>query len=367
VSEDASRRPAGSLDLKRFNEVLLESAGVGLALLEPESFRFVYHNRRFGEWFPAAAESSATLQEIFPAIDLDKLRGRLEAGRSFAAEAETTVGRRKFSIALQVTRTEDAALPYLVLESQNVTKIKELEYMIESYSQMIEKQNRTLQREKERAEKLILNIMPRKIYEDMKTFGVTTPQRFEAASVLMLDFVGFTEMAVEQDPGALIAELNDIFTAFDQIAEQFGCERIKTIGDAYMAVCGVPEVATDHAQAIAKIALLFVHYLERRNASHSRTWRCRIGINSGIVIGSIVGVQKYVYDIFGPGVNLAARMEMLSGPMEISLCDDMHRLLRSEFRFEERGEAEVKGFGRKRIFTLIGEERHEAPPGRYGS
>ena len=117
---------------------------------------------------------------------------------------------------------------------------------------MVEQQNRTLQREKERAEKLLLNIMPKKVLEELQQFGVTTPRRFEHASILMLDFVDFTEAATEMDPAELVAELNDIFTASDRIVEQFGCERIKTIGDAYMAVSGVPEAATDHAQNIAK-------------------------------------------------------------------------------------------------------------------
>jgi class 3 adenylate cyclase len=170
----------------------------------------------------------------------------------------------------------------------------------------------------------------------------------------MLDFVGFTDMAISEDPAGIITELNDIFTAFDRIAEQFGCERIKTMGDAYMAVSGIPEASPDHAHNIAKVALLMVRYLERRNLSHTEEWRCRIGINSGTVIGSIVGVQKYVYDIFGPGVNLAARMETYSAPMQITLCDDMYQLIRNEFRFSERDEVQVKGFGTKQLYTLDG-------------
>jgi class 3 adenylate cyclase len=119
----------------------------------------------------------------------------------------------------------------------------------------------------------------------------------------------------------------------------------------------VPEPSLEHAQSIAKVALLFQRYIERRNTSHAVQWRCRIGINTGPVISSIVGVQKYVYDIFGPGVNLAARMESLSRPMEITLCEDMHHLLSLDFHFEDRGEFEVKGFGKKHVFTLLGEGR----------
>jgi class 3 adenylate cyclase len=170
----------------------------------------------------------------------------------------------------------------------------------------------------------------------------------------MLDFVGFTDKAIADDPAGTISELNDIFTAFDTIAEQFGCERLKTIGDAYMAVSGIPESTPEHATNIAKLAVLMLRYLTRRNASHKLQWRARIGINSGVVIGSIVGVQKYVYDIFGPGVNLAARMESFSEPMTITLCEDMHNLIRSEFDLTEIGEADIKGFGKKRLYRLEG-------------
>jgi len=161
-------------------------------------------------------------------------------------------------------------------------------------------------------------------------------------------------MAVARDPATLVSELNDIFTAFDRIAEQYGCERIKTMGDAYMAVCGIPDAAPDHAQNIARVALLFDRYLERRNDTRDTVWRSRIGIATGPVIGSIVGIQKYVYDIFGPGVNLAARMEAVSGPMQITLCEDMQRRLRTEFRFTDIGEHEIKGFDTQRLYTLDG-------------
>ena len=197
--------------------------------------------------------------------------------------------------------------------------------------------------------------MPKSVYEEMKNYGTTTPQRFDSASIMMLDFVDFTEMAISRDPTGLIAELNDIFSAFDRIVELFGCERIKTIGDAYLCVSGMPETAPDHANNIAKVALRMKRYLLRRNAANSQEWRCRIGINSGPVIGSIVGVQKYVYDMFGPGVNLAARMEAHCQPMTITLCEDTYELIKNEFVFSELGEFEIKGFGTKRLYSLMSE------------
>lgn len=325
------------MNMDKFNEMLLESVGVGLAILDPNTRRIVFVNRLFAEWFPGDSGSGKALGEVFPELDVDRMIRRLDDGRSFTAESDIKVKRRSITLALQISRYVQGDSGALILECQNISKMKELEYMIESYSRMVEKQNRTLEREKERVEKLLLNVMPKSVYEELKTFGVTTPQRYEQASVLMLDFVGFTDMAIADDPAGIITELNDIFTAFDRITEQFWCERIKTIGDAYMAVSGIPEATPDHAANIAKVALLMIRYLERRNTSHTQKWKCRIGINSGTVIGSIIGVQKYVYDIFGPGVNLAARMEQFSDTMQITLCEEMYKLIEGDFRFEELG------------------------------
>jgi oligopeptide/dipeptide ABC transporter ATP-binding protein len=233
--------------IERLGEVVLDTVGVGLAIVRPDSRSVVLHNARLAGWFPEVAAAGATLHGLLPGLDAAGLEAVIADGRPWRQEIEIKVKRRAVILAVEISRYRGHELDVLIVESQNVSKVKELEYMIESYSAMVQRQNRSLRREKERVEKLLLNIMPKSIYEEMKTFGVTTPQRFDAASVLMLDFVGFTEMTVTQDPAALIAELNDIFTSFDRIAEQFGCERIKTIGDAYVAVAGLPEPSPDHA------------------------------------------------------------------------------------------------------------------------
>jgi len=340
------------MDLAKFNELLLRSTGVALAVVTRETRAVLLQNQRFAEWFPDVAEGVG-LDALIPNLDLARLEKRLSDGRPFLADVETRPGRRPLQLSLRIEPHARGAEEVLIVECQNITKMKELEYMIESYSKMIERQNRDLRKEKERVEKLLLNIMPKTVYEEWKSFGVTTPQRYDA-SILMLDFVDFTEMAISREPAALIGELNDIFTAFDRIVEQFGCERLKTIGDAYIAVSGIPEPHPDHAQNIARVALRLLRYLDRRNAAREEQWRGRIGLASGPVIGSIVGIQKYVYDIFGPGMNLAARMEALSGPMEITLPDAMRSQLRGEFHFAEAGTAEVKGFGPLKVWRLRG-------------
>lgn len=337
----------------------LQGLGVGVAIVERGTWRIAFENARFFRWFPPTGEMEETLATRLPAFNSERAGERLESRRSYSFEMETP-GSRAVHLDVEVRPLADDAPDYAVVECRDIGKRKQAEYMLESYSRMAEKNTRDLQREKERVEKLLLNIMPRSVYEEMKDYGTVTPQRFDRTSVLMLDFVGFTDMAASREPGTLVAELNDIFTAFDRIVELFGCERIKTIGDAYLAVSGLPEATPDHAHNVARAALRMRRYIERRNTAHPEAWSCRIGIDSGPVIGSIVGVQKYVYDIFGPAVNLASRMESMSEPMQITLCDDTYALIKDDFACVERGPFEVKGFGTKTLYTL----ERELGPGR---
>jgi len=339
-----------------FLKNLLQTFGDGIAVVDPDSLAVVFENGRFFEWFPPSEDvDDDSLPGRLPDLDLELARSRIERRGKYSFETEAGEGARQVSLAGEVRTCELAGSPYLVVELHNVTKQREAEYLLDSYSKMQERHTRELEREKERVEKLLLNIMPRAVYEEMRDSGFTTPQRFDEATILMLDFVGFTEMAISRDPTGLITELNDIFTVFDRIVEHFGCDRMKTIGDAYMAVSGLPEANVDHAQSIARVALRMRRYIEKRNATHAEQWYCRIGIHSGPVIGSIVGVQKYVYDVFGPGVNLASRMEELAEPMQILASADTHDLIEHDFEFEDLGEREVKGFGAQPLYALVGE------------
>lgn len=341
------------MNLEAFNRLLLDSIGVGLAVVDPKTHDILFCNPLFTTWFPMPESGIGNLREVVPDVDIEKL---MHNDGRYAGEVQIKVKRRTLTISINIAPNsnggEGDGERALLMECHNISKVKELEYMIESYSQLVEKNERQLRREKERAERLLLNVMPKSVFEELKSFGVTTPQRYDDVSVLMLDFVGFTEMTISQDPTVLVSELNDIFTSFDRIVDQFGCERIKTIGDAYMAVSGLPEPNPDHAVNVARAATLFRRYIRERNRSAKVTWQCRIGLATGPVIGSIVGVQKYVYDIFGPGVNLAARMESLCEPMEITMPEQTADMIRDEFRVVEAGDEYVKGFGEQRIFKL---------------
>lgn len=347
------------MTLEAINEQLLRSIGVGIALLGEPDHELLFVNEKFAEWF-GATESGARLRDIFPDLDNGAVREALDAGRGFSAEVKVKPKRRTLVIAVSISRARTEEGSVLVVECQNITRMHELEAMIDSYATMVERNTREIEREKERVERLLLNIMPKQVYEEYRTFGVVAPQLYPEVSVVMLDLVGFTEEVAKGDTTAIIGELNEIFTAFDRISEQYGCERIKTIGDAYLAVAGLPEPNPDHARAVANCAVRFVRYLDRRGQGAGRKWRCRVGIATGPVVGSVVGVQKYVYDIFGPAVNLAARMQEAAEPMTIVADEYMRTFLAEDFSLSDLGTREIRGLGEMRLIgvsTALGRER----------
>jgi adenylate cyclase len=334
---------------------LLDGLSVGVAVADASTWALRDENERFRTWFPPADGEDSLLARV-PGLDPQAARTRLARGRPFRIPLEVARGARSLGVEMEIRPLPDAEGEWLV-EVRDVSRQREAEYMLDSYSRLVERREREMRREQERAERLLLNIMPRSVYEELKDSGTTTPQRFPAASVLMLDFVGFTEMAISRDAGALVAELNDIFTSFDRIIEHQHCERIKTIGDAYMAVAGVPEPDPDHAVNLARAAVRMRRYLERRNAASSVKWRFRIGLGCGALIGSIVGIHKYVYDVFGPAVNLASRLESLAEPGQILLCADTCDRIRDELVVRPAGVREVRGFGEMPVHELVDEAR----------
>jgi adenylate cyclase len=352
ASDPAPAAGQGS-SAKQISARLIDATGTGLAVVDPRTWSIRYENASFRAWFPRADdERRDSLVSRVPSLDPVRARERAGRNRPYRIETESSTGPRATPLLLELRREATLPEPLLLVEAVNITKQKEAEYMLDSYSKLMERQARALEQEKERAERLLLNIMPRSVAAELRDFGTTTPQSFESASVLMLDFINFTDMAISRDPGALVAELNDVFTSFDRIMEHSRCERIKTIGDGYMAVAGMPEPNPDHAFNIAHAALRMRRFMVRRNGSAPNRWQCRIGIGHGPVIGSIVGVQKFVYDIFGPAVNMAARLEALCDPMQILITADQADRIRDDFVVRSLGRVEIKGFGDQEIYAL---------------
>lgn len=197
--------------------------------------------------------------------------------------------------------------------------------------------------QRKKTEELLANVLPGKVIIDLKEKGSSEPQLFKNVTVLFSDFVDFTKFSTKISPKTLINELSDIFTAFDEIIEKHNCERIKTIGDAYMAVCGMPNEDPDHAKNMVAAALDMRGYLEQRNTESKYTWKNRIGIHSGPVVGGIVGVKKYLYDIFGDTVNTASRVETASETMHITVSQSTHDLISDYFELSSRGLVQLKG------------------------
>jgi len=202
-----------------------------------------------------------------------------------------------------------------------------------------------LVRQRRKTETLLSSILPEKVITDLKIDGYSKPDVFDNVSVLFSDFIDFTKMSSELTPEVLIAELSDIFTAFDNIIENNTCERIKTIGDAYLAVCGMPEPNPKHALNLVSAAREMLVYLKQRNLESEILWQCRIGIHSGSVVGGIVGIKKYLYDIFGDTVNTASRIEGASAPMKISISQTTFDFISSSIPCTSRGLTQLKGKG----------------------
>jgi class 3 adenylate cyclase len=304
------------MSIAAINEQLLRAIGVGVALLDLDTFRVRFCNDTFREWF-GEIEIGQPLTDLVAGVDINALKVALAQDGRHTTETSFRLRRRTMTVAMAFNRALDGDEAIAVLVCQNISRIKELESMIDSYSMMVERNTREIKREKERVEKLLLNMMPRSVYEEYKTFGIVTPRLFEQVSVLCLDFIGFAEMVTAHDPGVIVSELNDIYTAFDRIGEQFGCARIRAVGDFYIAVAGMPDPSDDHARSAANAAVRFLRYLRQRNGTHPIQWTCRIGASAGSVVGSVVGVQKYIYDVFGPAVVHAGRLRAAAGPMQI--------------------------------------------------
>ena len=208
--------------------------------------------------------------------------------------------------------------------------------------------------QQEQTEKLLLNILPEAIADQLKLEPSTIADSFEDVSVLFADLVGFTEFSARRSAKELVEFLNVIFSEFDQLAEKHGIEKIKTIGDAYMVVAGLPKPRPDHADAIAQMALDMQQVIAKVNTDADEAFSMRIGINSGSVVAGVIGLKKFSYDLWGDTVNTASRMESLGISGEIQVTVETYERLRDKFLFEERGVISVKGKGEMTTYLLKG-------------
>jgi len=213
-----------------------------------------------------------------------------------------------------------------------------------------------LQVEREKSERLLLNILPEPIAERLKQGQSIIADNFPQVTVMFADIVDFTPLSAQLSPTGLVFLLNGIFSAFDKLAEQYNLEKIKTIGDAYMAVGGLPTPRPDHAEAVADMALDVQEFIKQFEADNVRPIQLRIGFHTGPVVAGVIGERKFSYDLWGDTVNIASRMASHGVGNRIQVTAEAHEKLQEQYTFEKRGAIHVKGKGKMTTYFLIGRQ-----------
>ncbi|HEY8245297.1 MAG TPA: adenylate/guanylate cyclase domain-containing protein [Casimicrobiaceae bacterium] len=228
------------------------------------------------------------------------------------------------------------------------------EAVLRDKNRELEVAHREVALERDKSEQLLLNVLPPAIAVRLKDHEATIADRYGEATILFADLVEFTRLSQRMDAESVVRMLNDVFTRFDALTDRYGLEKIKTIGDCYMAVGGVPERRDDHCAAVASMALDMIRELEAFNAEHGHALKLRIGINTGEVVAGVIGRKKFIYDLWGDAVNMASRMESHGEPSRIQVTQAVVDAIGDRFVFEARGRIEVKGRGTMTTYFLVG-------------
>lgn len=219
---------------------------------------------------------------------------------------------------------------------------------------VINRAERGLAAERDRSDLLLNNILPGPIASRLKENPDTIADDFPEASIMFADIAGFTKYTETVTPDKLLELLNAVFSEFDDLCDKYNTEKIKTIGDAYMVVAGVPTNCADHASKMADMALDMLNAIKRHNAATGQALQIRVGIHSGPVIAGVIGKKKFAYDLWGDSVNTAARMESHGIPGEIQVTESTYKLLHPKYHFTDRGVIDIKGKGPMKAYLLKG-------------
>jgi adenylate cyclase len=216
--------------------------------------------------------------------------------------------------------------------------------------------------QKQKVEKLLLNVLPKEVASQLTNDNqVLIADHFEEVTILFADIVGFTDLSAKLEPIELVNLLNEFFSDFDNIVEKLNLEKIKTIGDAYMVAAGLPMPRSDHAEAIAEMALLMQESMRNFRLRYSHNIHIRIGINSGVVIAGVIGKRKFIYDLWGDAVNIASRMESSGEPGNIQITASTYEKIKHNYVVEERGLVYVKGKGEMLTYWLKSRKTNPQP------
>lgn len=220
--------------------------------------------------------------------------------------------------------------------------------------------------ERNKAEELLLNILPKEIADFLKNEPKVFADHYEETSVLFADAVNFTKLSAGLKPMELVEILNEVFSYFDELVEKYGLEKIKTIGDCYMVAAGIPRPREDHAKALALMAIDMQNYVERHQFG-GKELHFRVGINSGPVVAGVIGRKKFIYDLWGDAVNLASRMESHGVAGAIQITRSTYELLKDDFICEPTGTVDVKGKGETEVFLLKSLKVTSTPLSRFAT
>jgi adenylate cyclase len=237
--------------------------------------------------------------------------------------------------------------------------VARMEEMNESNSTLLSSLLRDLEAEQERSKQLLLNVLPQRIIDRLNAGETRIADRHDNVTVLFSDFVGFTAISAALPPPVLIDELNALFSSFDALCDAHGIEKIKTVGDAYLAVGGLAGTELDGAISIVDTALGMLDAIATRSDA-AADWQVRIGINAGPIVAGIVGSSKFAYDVWGDTVNVASRLESTSEPGRIHVTAELAERLADRFVFEPRGAVDLKGKGARETCFLVGRRPESA-------
>lgn len=298
----------------------------------------------------ASLADSLFLDEVIRRTDLLKMvteneRQELEINQFKKAEEERKVlSKTRNMISVFVLGAGFSLVAFLYW--RNITRKKQ--------SRELESKNQQIQKEKQTSEKLLLNILPESIAEEIKAYGKAEPKELEHVTVMFIDFVGFSSYSAGREPREIVNDLQTCFEKFDKIILKYGLEKIKTIGDAYMCAGGLPDPRAGHEIDVVKAGLEIQEFMEEWISSQIRDeepyYRARVGIHSGPVVAGVVGLVKYTYDIWGNTVNVASRMESSGEPGRVNISEDTYNMVRPYFICRQRGKVKAKNMGEVKMY-----------------
>lgn len=328
------------------------------ARLASEKRNALIKNALLEEQAKVAAERAKVLEEKRKVLEADLAIQELQRAKS---QQELQLLRQKSDLQA-AEQAEQIALLELEKESARLERLAGvvlfilllLLLVLWGYRQVRKKnsqiasQNTIIAAERDKSDQLLLNILPASVAAELKDKGQTSPRQYESITVVFTDFAGFTKISEKLSPAELVETLDKIFLEFDLIAEANGLNRIKTIGDAYMCACGLPEPEEEHARKSVAAAIQMRNYIATFNdglSADQPQWNVRIGVNTGPVVAGVVGIKKFAYDIWGDAVNVASRMESSGSVGKVNISESTHAIVKDHFSMEYRGKIEAKNKG----------------------